>query len=468
MPAQTDMNRAPGGVSPAALAERLGRAVGEGMNGKVQRNGNGAIAVPSARDVALDACRAILAEAGADTAEHSDDVVLITEAIGERMGFSGTAAQDLLVAAQLHDIGKVWVPSAILEKAGPLTDQEWAVMRRHTLVGEEILSTVDELAEVGRLVRHSHERWDGAGYPDGLEKEETPLGSRIIFCADAFHAIRSDRPYRAGRSAKEAVAEIEHCAGTQFDPTVADALVDVVRERGRPPLGGGGSSRLFALFMCLVVGGAGTALARSDLFKEPSPPPNASIPAPPPGCGTAACPTVAAPVGGLAAVGGTGFLLGPRPLHPGLPGRPHGGVVGGNASAVGGKENNGQSGDAKNDHPSNGNGRALGHSESHPTGQSSGSHSAAAPSSSSSTHGGSSGGSGGTHHASNASSGRHSSGSRGAPAARAEVDQAATAPPTATPAAQATPARRATPATRADPADRTASSATGARAPARP
>ncbi len=146
MRADTDISREPGGTTSAELAARLGKAVGNGTNGKSRGNGNGAIEAPGARDVALDVCRAILAEAGAGTAEHSDDVVLITEAIGDRLGFTGDAADDLLIAAQLHDIGKAWVPSRILEKPGPLTDEEWALMRRHTVIGEEILSAVEELA----------------------------------------------------------------------------------------------------------------------------------------------------------------------------------------------------------------------------------------------------------------------------------------------------------------------------------
>lgn len=319
MPAQRDTNRDSGDVSSAALAERLGAAVSRRVNGKHPQNGNGAngngaIEVPNARDAALEVCRAILAEAGAGTAEHSNDVVLITEAIGERMGLSGADAEDLLVAAQLHDIGKVWMPSRILEKTGPLTDEEWGLMRRHTVVGEQILSSIDELADVGRLVRCSHERWDGAGYPDGLAKDEIPLGSRIIFCADAFHAIRSDRPYRAGRPAREALAEIKRCAGTQFDPAVADALAGVAKEytsRSRRPRGG--SSRLVALLMCLVLAGAGTALARSNLLGGQGPP---SSSGPPPACAAAGCPTSAGSVGVAASVPGAASSSGRQVVHP--------------------------------------------------------------------------------------------------------------------------------------------------------
>jgi HD domain-containing protein len=413
MPAQRDIGRARGRVSSAVLAERLGQAVDRRATGTGRHNGNGAIGVPSAREVALDVCRAILAEAGAGTAEHSDDVVLITEAIGERMGFAGGDADDLVVAAQLHDIGKAWVPSRILAKAGPLTDEEWALMRRHTIVGEEILSAVDELAGVGRLVRHSHERWDGEGYPDGVKGAEIPLGSRIIFCADTFHAIRSDRPYRRGSSADEALAEIRRCSGTQFDPAVAEALEEVVRERRSRPRGMR-SSRLFALLMCLVVGGAGTALARSDLLGERGAP-SSSPPTPPPACGTAGCPSVAGPVGGLAPVGVPGSAPGPRVVHPGLPGRLHGGVAGGKRHGAGGAPGQGDADQAQHGAGSKSHGRALGRSEDSHSGGKSSSHGASGPSPSSSAHGGTSGtASRGPHHwsgSSHAGGSNHSSGS---------------------------------------------------------
>ena len=103
-------------------------------------------------------------------------------------------------------------------------------MRRHTVVGQQILDAVPEMEEVARLVRHSHERWDGEGYPDGIADEEIPLGSRIVACADAYHAVRSDRAYRRGRDAEAALEEIVSCAGTQFDPDVVDALELLVSE----------------------------------------------------------------------------------------------------------------------------------------------------------------------------------------------------------------------------------------------
>jgi diguanylate cyclase (GGDEF)-like protein len=192
--------------------------------------------------VARAARRAALAMAAAATdardpesAGHSDDVLLLCEAMAERLGILGADRDHLLAAARLHDVGKAGIPQDILRKPGPLNAAEWAVMYEHTLVGERILERVPELAPVAPIVRHAHERWDGTGYPDRLAGKEIPLASRVLLCADAFHAMRSDRPYRGGRGVDEALAEIEAHAGTQFDPEVAQALVDVVlaTRRGR-------------------------------------------------------------------------------------------------------------------------------------------------------------------------------------------------------------------------------------------
>ena len=120
------------------------------------------------------------------------------------------------------------MPEAILSKPGPLTPEERAIMERHTIAGEQILAPVEFLAGVRALVRHEHERWDGAGYPDKLAGEAIPLGSRIILACDALHAMTSDRPYRAALTPEDAVAELRRHAGTQFDPRVVDALLGVL------------------------------------------------------------------------------------------------------------------------------------------------------------------------------------------------------------------------------------------------
>lgn len=219
------------------------------------------------------ACRAALAVAVASleardraTAAHSDDVVTLCESLGTRLGLSDVQLDRLTAAAQLHDVGKLAMPTEILNKPGSLNDQEWDIIREHTVIGERMLRAVPEMGAVANVVRHSHERWDGSGYPDGLAGEEIPLASRIILCADAFHAIRSDRPYRPGRSADEALAEVRRYAGEQFDPRVVDALAAVARDVRRAGKGIAvpRSRRLAALLAALAVCGGGSAYAASE------------------------------------------------------------------------------------------------------------------------------------------------------------------------------------------------------------
>jgi HD-GYP domain-containing protein (c-di-GMP phosphodiesterase class II) len=136
------------------------------------------------------------------------------------------------LAALLHDIGKIGIPETILRKPGSLTGEEMLVMQRHPDIGARILEPVPYFANLVPLVRSSHERWDGRGYPDGLAGEEIPLGSRVIAVCDAFHAMTEDRIYREALALPAAVTEIERCAGTQFDPICVDALLASLRAPG--------------------------------------------------------------------------------------------------------------------------------------------------------------------------------------------------------------------------------------------
>src|SRR6185295_17327313 len=131
---------------------------------------------------------------------------------------------DIAHAAELHDVGKIAIPDAILQKTGPLDEGEWAFMRRHTLIGERILMAAPALRSVAKLVRSSHERWDGGGYPDGLRSEQIPLGARVVAVCDAFDAMTTNRPYRHRVNQPAAMAELRACAGTQFDPQVVQAF----------------------------------------------------------------------------------------------------------------------------------------------------------------------------------------------------------------------------------------------------
>jgi HD-GYP domain-containing protein (c-di-GMP phosphodiesterase class II) len=163
------------------------------------------------------------------TGSHSRDVVSLSVAVADELRLDARARRDTEFVALLHDVGKIRIPNEIINKPGPLTPEERALVETHTLIGEEMLDKVGGvLGNVGHLVRSCHERYDGGGYPDGLAGERIPLVARIVCCCDAYNAITTDRPYRAGRSAQEALAELQRCAGTHFDPRVVDALARVV------------------------------------------------------------------------------------------------------------------------------------------------------------------------------------------------------------------------------------------------
>jgi len=172
-------------------------------------------------------------------ATHTTEVTRLAELLGRELGAHRVPLTALRIAAQLHDIGKVAIPDTILLKPGPLDEEEWRIVRQHTIAGERIVSRVPGLEVVADAIRASHERWDGTGYPDGIAGAEIPLLSRIVAVADAYAAMTScDRPYRAPRSPEEALAEIVACSGTQFDPEVVDALLAVLRREveDREPL----------------------------------------------------------------------------------------------------------------------------------------------------------------------------------------------------------------------------------------
>jgi diguanylate cyclase (GGDEF)-like protein len=162
------------------------------------------------------------------TAEHAASIADLAVEVGRMLGLAEDDLRDLRLGAIFHDIGKIAVPDAILGKEGPLDPDEVLVIRRHPEVGEQILAPVPFLAGVRRIVRHDHERWDGGGYPDGLAGEDIPAGARIVLVVDAWHAMTSDRPYRAAMAPEEARAELLAHAGTQFDPAVVSALLRVL------------------------------------------------------------------------------------------------------------------------------------------------------------------------------------------------------------------------------------------------
>jgi putative nucleotidyltransferase with HDIG domain len=159
------------------------------------------------------------------TAAHAREVEELAERVGARLGLDDEELRTVRYAALLHDIGKIGIPSEILNKPDRLTDEEFEQIKQHTVIGARMLERIPFFEHVHPLVRSAHERWDGRGYPDALAASEIPLGARIICACDAFHAMTSDRAYRAAMPAVEAIAELRRHAGRQFDPAVVDALV---------------------------------------------------------------------------------------------------------------------------------------------------------------------------------------------------------------------------------------------------
>lgn len=166
-----------------------------------------------------------LAHSHGETAEHAQSVAELAERVGVRLGMTGPELRTLRWGALLHDVGKIEVRREVLNKPGPLTDAELEEVRQHTVVGARMVERVARFGRVHLLVRWSHERWDGAGYPDGLAGVAIPLGARVICVCDAYDAMVSNRPYRAAIRMGDALAELRAGAGSQFDPTVVDALV---------------------------------------------------------------------------------------------------------------------------------------------------------------------------------------------------------------------------------------------------
>jgi HD-GYP domain-containing protein (c-di-GMP phosphodiesterase class II) len=163
------------------------------------------------------------------TAQHSRSVVDLVNAVADELGIAPDERQELEFAAMLHDVGKISIPKEILHKPAALTDQEFEIIKHHTIEGQFMLDRVGGLlGRVGEVVRSCHERWDGLGYPDGLAGEEIPIAARIVFACDAYNAMTTDRPYRQAMAREDAVAELIANTGTQFDPKIVAALTKVV------------------------------------------------------------------------------------------------------------------------------------------------------------------------------------------------------------------------------------------------
>lgn len=183
-------------------------------------------------------CAALSARDGY-TGEHSAETLELVSSVTGQLDLAPTEVDTIADVALLHDIGKIGIPNEVLHEPGKLNEEQWEIMKQHPVIGERIVARIPGFESVAKAIRHEHERWDGGGYPDGLKGDDIPLASRIVLVCDAFHAMTSDRPYRAAMPVEDARAELVKNAGTQFDPVIVGALLsslDIAPTNGRSAL----------------------------------------------------------------------------------------------------------------------------------------------------------------------------------------------------------------------------------------
>ena len=199
-------------------------------------NGTNCIGLDKFYRQAIDALVAAAGVKDSLAEGHSERVRNYSIAIAKRLGcFSKDEMKNLEYAASLHDVGKVAVSSRILNKLGRLTEEEFRIMRQHSLVATRILEKIDGLQGAIPIIKHHHEHFDGDGYPDGLSGEDIPIGARIVAVAETYDILTSDVPWRQALTSELAIEEIERCSGTQFDPNVVSALRGALEDLGHPP-----------------------------------------------------------------------------------------------------------------------------------------------------------------------------------------------------------------------------------------
>ena len=205
----------------------LARLVGSFLEAQIVAQENARLEIETA---GMEALAAALEARDGYTGEHSAAVVDLCEAVAEVLGIEEPSLTMVRQVGLLHDIGKVGIPDSILRKSGPLSDEEWVVMKTHPEIGRTIVESTSSLAHLGPAIGAEHEHWDGGGYPRGLKGEEIPLESRIVLACDAWHAMTSARPYRRALSSVEATGRLIQGRGSQFDPNVVDALDFLLRK----------------------------------------------------------------------------------------------------------------------------------------------------------------------------------------------------------------------------------------------
>jgi HD-GYP domain-containing protein (c-di-GMP phosphodiesterase class II) len=184
----------------------------------------------SASRQSTDVLLKVLSERSPGLHEHLGEVAQLATMVAERLDLPESEVMRIELAAELHDVGKVAIPETILGKPGPLDEEEWEFVRRHTEIGERIVGAAPSLAHVADLVRSHHEHYDGGGYPDRLAGEEIPFGACVIGVCDAFGAMTKDRPYSDAISVVDALAELRRCSGSHFHPRVVRAFCDLLEQ----------------------------------------------------------------------------------------------------------------------------------------------------------------------------------------------------------------------------------------------
>jgi putative two-component system response regulator len=191
------------------------------------------VGMETARSVVAALANAVEAK-DLSTELHCERLAGLTARLGVEVGLSPAELEALAYGSLLHDVGKIGIPEAILSKPGPLTEEEWTVMRRHPEIGERICKPLVLSRDFAPIIRHHHERWDGAGYPDGLRGDRVPLGARIVSLADAFDAMTHDRPYRPAMGLDRAIDELKSLAGIQFDPGLVPLFMPLAESYAAP------------------------------------------------------------------------------------------------------------------------------------------------------------------------------------------------------------------------------------------
>lgn len=181
----------------------------------------------------LESLRRILTERTYETHAHSERMRQLAVKVGKALQLTRYDLDDLAILCELHDIGKIGIPIDILSKPGPLSEEEWAVMRTHPRIGYDIVSQIKYLDSVANGILTHHERWDGAGYPAGLRGQDIPTISRLLSIADAYDAMMHDRPYRLALGHEKAIAELRRGQGTQFDPSLVPVFIEIVEDTHR-------------------------------------------------------------------------------------------------------------------------------------------------------------------------------------------------------------------------------------------